>query len=122
MRAERPISEPSPLPRAQNKRPMSLILSVTFAFPAGRAMLVLCPTYTSQLKESDMKAYLSAFVLLIAGGIAPDLLAHGGHGVTAPSGIAHYLIEPLHLLSAFLPLALIAVTVTALRYRNTDRG
>ena len=68
-----------------------------------------------------MKAYVSAFVLLIAGGFAPDLLAHGGHGVTAPSGIAHYLVEPLHLLSAFLPLTLIAATVAALRHRNTDK-
>jgi hypothetical protein len=42
-------------------------------------------------------------------------MAHGGHGVTAPASLTHYLIEPLHLLPAFAPLAVIAVTIWLLR-------
>ena len=51
----------------------------------------------------------------IASGLASSVFAHSGHGVTQPTGILHYLIEPLHVLPAFAPLAVIAATVWFLR-------
>jgi len=62
-----------------------------------------------------MKKSATVLVSAIASGYASSVLAHGGHGVTAPGSITHYLIEPLHLLPAFAPLAAIAVTIWLLR-------
>jgi cytochrome c oxidase assembly factor CtaG len=52
---------------------------------------------------------------LIASGFGLDVLAHGGHGVSAPASYAHYLIEPLHVLSVFAPLAVVGAAVWLLR-------
>ena len=65
-----------------------------------------------------MKKSAALFVAAITAGFASGVLAHGGHGITAPSGIAHYLIEPLHLMQAFAPLAAIAITVWLLRHKT----
>ncbi|KPK28916.1 MAG: hypothetical protein AMJ66_10445 [Betaproteobacteria bacterium SG8_40] len=62
-----------------------------------------------------MKKPATLFFGLIASGLASSVMAHGGHGVTAPASLTHYLIEPLHLLPAFAPLAVIAVTIWLLR-------
>jgi hypothetical protein len=62
-----------------------------------------------------MKTPAAWIIALIASGFAPGVMAHSGHGVTAPTGIAHYLVEPLHLLPVFAPLAVIAATVWLLR-------
>ena len=47
-----------------------------------------------------------------------SVFAHGGHGVSAPASFAHYLIEPMHVLPVFAPLALIGATVWLLRARS----
>lgn len=62
-----------------------------------------------------MKKSASFIVAVMASGLVTTVLAHSGHGVTAPTGLAHYLVEPLHLLQAFAPLAMIAATVWLLR-------
>lgn len=46
---------------------------------------------------------------------ALPVLAHGGHGATPASSLGHYLIEPLHALAVFGPLAFVAVAVWLLR-------
>ncbi len=48
---------------------------------------------------------------------ASSVFAHAGHGLIPASSLAHYLIEPLHSLQAFVPLAGVAVTVWWLRRR-----
>ena len=62
-----------------------------------------------------MKRSAIVFSSVIASGLTSSALAHSGHGVSAPASIAHYLIEPLHMLPAFAPLAAIAVAVWLLR-------
>jgi hypothetical protein len=62
-----------------------------------------------------MKKAATLLFSVIASGLASEVMAHGGHGVTAPSSIAHYLLEPLHMLPAFAPLAVVAVTIWLLR-------
>ncbi|MGD2140082.1 MAG: hypothetical protein PVH25_06800 [Burkholderiales bacterium] len=49
---------------------------------------------------------------------AMSAFAHPGHGVTPPSTVMHYLAEPLHVLQAFAPLALLAATVWLLRRKR----
>jgi len=62
-----------------------------------------------------MKKFATLFFSVMASGLTSGVMAHGGHGVTAPAGIAHYLLEPLHMLPAFAPLAAVAVTIWLLR-------
>jgi hypothetical protein len=52
---------------------------------------------------------------VIASGFGLDVLAHSGHGVSAPASFAHYLIEPLHVLSVFAPLVMVGAAVWLLR-------
>jgi hypothetical protein len=66
-----------------------------------------------------MKKSATLFISVIASGLASDVMAHAGHGVTAPASIAHYLLEPLHMLPAFAPLAVVGVTIWLLR-RKAD--
>ena len=64
---------------------------------------------------------MKKFTILLAGAMsslfALTVFAHGGHGTTPPSALTHYLLEPLHLLSAFAPLAVISAAVWLLRRR-----
>ncbi len=64
-----------------------------------------------------MKKSAILFFSVLASGVTSGAMAHGGHGVTAPASILHYLLEPLHILPAFAPLAAVAVTVWLLRRR-----
>ena len=64
-----------------------------------------------------MKTMTRAGFAALMAGCATDLLAHAGHGATAPLTLAHYLVEPLHVMTAFAPLALLAATVWVLRRR-----
>lgn len=68
-----------------------------------------------------MKMITKTFAATLAVGIAPELFAHAGHGASAPSSIAHLLLEPFHVFTAFAPLALIAATVWLMRRRRAAR-
>ena len=62
------------------------------------------------MKKSSISVF--AVALSVAASYAS---AHSGHGLIPASSLAHYLIEPLHSLQAFVPLACVAVTVWWLR-------
>ena len=62
-----------------------------------------------------MKKSAAFFVTVMTSGFVSSVLAHTGHRMTAPTGIAHYLVEPMHLIQAFTPLAVVAATVWLLR-------
>ena len=52
-------------------------------------------------------------------GFASTVLADSGHGVTEPTSILHYLVEPLHLI---LPLSILAALGFAIRgVRKLDK-
>ncbi len=62
-----------------------------------------------------MKKIANCLFAAVSSLVAFTVLAHNGHGVTPASNVTHYLIEPLHIVQAFAPLAFIAVTVWLLR-------
>ena len=62
-----------------------------------------------------MKKIANALLAAVSTLAASAVLAHSGHGVTPASSVTHYLIEPLHTVQAFAPLAFVAVTVWLLR-------
>ena len=62
-----------------------------------------------------MKKIANALFAAVSSVAAFTVLAHSGHGGTPASSVAHYLIEPLHTVQAFAPLAFVAVTVWLLR-------
>lgn len=62
-----------------------------------------------------MKKLATFFFGVIATVLTSGVMAHSGHGVTAPASVAHYLLEPLHMLPAFAPLAAVAATIWLLR-------
>jgi len=68
------------------------------------------------------KVAISLFVA-ISSVFALTAFAHGGHGVTPPMSVMHYLVEPLHVFQALAPLGLVAIAAWLLgrkRIRNTD--
>jgi hypothetical protein len=62
-----------------------------------------------------MKKIANALFATVSSLAALTVLAHSGHGVTPASSVTHYLVEPLHTVQAFAPLAFVAVTVWLLR-------
>lgn len=52
---------------------------------------------------------------------ASSVMAHSGHGVTAPASALHYLTELLHVLPVFASMAVI-VAVAGLLRRRSRRG
>jgi hypothetical protein len=63
------------------------------------------------------KAAISLFVAM-SSLCALSAFAHGGHGVTPPTSLTHYLVEPLHVLAALAPLGLVAVAAWLLRRKR----
>jgi hypothetical protein len=62
-----------------------------------------------------MKTIANSLFAAVSTLAASTVLAHSGHGVTLASSVTHYLIEPLHTVQVFAPLAFVAVTVWLLR-------
>ena len=58
-----------------------------------------------------MRKLATRALALSTTGFTSFALAHGGHGVTSPAGIVHYLIEPLHLIPAVVTLAVLAIAI-----------
>ena len=67
--------------------------------------------YVSLYEESTLRKLSTLALALSTTGVTSFALAHGGHGVTPPAGIAHYLIESLHLVPALVPLAVLAIAI-----------
>ncbi len=66
-----------------------------------------------------MKKVAISLFAAVSSVFALTVLAHSGHGNTAPSSLAHYLIEPLHTAQALAPLALVAISVWLLRRKRS---
>ena len=66
------------------------------------------------------KVAISLFVA-ISPVYALTAFAHGGHGVTPPTSLMHYLVEPLHVLPELAPLGLVAIAAWLL-YRKRRRN
>ena len=62
-------------------------------------------------EESTMRKLATLTLALSTTGVTSFALAHGGHGVTPPAGIAHYLIESLHVVPALVTLAVLAIAI-----------
>jgi len=67
--------------------------------------------YGSLYEESTMRKLATLALALSTTGFTSFALAHGGHGVTPPAGIAHYLIESLHVVPALVTLAVLAIAI-----------
>jgi len=65
-----------------------------------------------------MKKLATSTTAVLTTGFASVALAHGGHGVTAPAGIIHYLTEPLHVISTVGTLAVLAVAIRLIRRKT----
>lgn len=63
------------------------------------------------------KVAISLFVA-ISSVFGATAFAHGGHGVTPPASLMHYLIEPLHVLPELAPLGLVAIAAWLLRRKR----
>lgn len=62
-----------------------------------------------------MKKVTNSLFVAISSVFALTAFAHGGHGVTPPTSLMHYIVEPFHVFQAFVPLGLVAVAVWLLR-------
>ena len=58
-----------------------------------------------------MRKLVTLALALSTTGFTSIVLAHGGHGVTPPVDIVHYLIEPLHVIPALVTLAVLAIAI-----------
>lgn len=66
-----------------------------------------------------MKNVAISLFVAISSVFASTAFAHGGHGVTPPTSLMHYLVEPLHVLPELAPLGLIAVAAWLLRRKRS---
>ncbi len=70
--------------------------------------------------KKTLSGFVVATVLLFTSRVAT---AHPGHGVTEsrPDSFVHYLIEPIHLPSAFV-VGMLVVAIVALARNRTSRS
>lgn len=88
---------------------------------AGPTWLIADPIHKC-VEDSRMKNPVAGSIAVVGLLVSSAVFAHGGHGATPPSAIAHFLVEPVHALSAFAPLVLVAGTIFALRLHRNRRG
>lgn len=62
-----------------------------------------------------MRKFATFALALSTTGFTSFVLAHGGHAVTPPAGIVHYLIEPVHVIPALVTLAVLAIAIRVVR-------
>ena len=65
-----------------------------------------------------MKKVAISLFAAISPVFALSAFAHGGHGVTPPTSLTHFLIEPLHLLPELAPLWLVVFAAWLLRRKR----
>ena len=65
-----------------------------------------------------MKKVTITLFVAISSVFALTAFAHGGHGVTPPTSLMHYLVEPLHVLSELAPLWLVVFAAWLLRRKR----
>jgi len=77
------------------------------------AVPVLNCIVNAAYEEFDVKILTAVVTTISTMSYASGALAHGGHGAGTFSGIAHWLIEPMHGIPVFVSLVVTGIAVRA---------
>lgn len=85
----------------------------------AKIALNLCRYRNLQLKGPSMKKFAISLFVATSSAFALTAFAHGGHGVTPPTSLLHYLVEPLHVLPELAAIGLVAVAAWLLHRKRS---